>query len=420
MADVDADVAVVGAGAAGLSLVLHLLTAGPPGLRIALVEQPAGAAGAPGARTWCWWERPGGLHDEALRHSWPLASVRCRDGAEIVVPLGPLRYKMLRSDALERRVDALVARTPGARRVTAQVCGITEDGDTVRLELAPGGINEPVLRARWVFDSRPLPLLPPARTTLLQHFRGWFVRSERPVFDPGRALLMDFRTPQPPPGGGLAFGYVLPWSAHEALVEYTRFDRRPLDRASYDRELGRFCAERWGLRPGGGDWRVTGAEQGVIPMTDARFPVRAGRRVFRIGVAGGAARPATGYAFAAMQRQSAAIAAALAAGAPPVPPRPHGARHLAMDAALLRALDRGRIAGADFFERLFRDNPPDRLLRFLDGTSSRPEELALGLRCPVLPMALSCAELPFLRRTVTPWAPPDENAAAPPAGVRRG
>ena len=37
----------------------------------------------------------------------------------------------------------------------------------------------------------------PARTTLLQHFRGWFVRTERPVFDRDRAELMDFRVPQP-------------------------------------------------------------------------------------------------------------------------------------------------------------------------------------------------------------------------------
>src|SRR5690606_2026433 len=117
-------------------------------------------------------------------------------------------------------------------------------------------------------------------------------------------------------------------------------------------------------------------------MSDARFPRRAGASVFRIGTAGGATRPATGYTFAAVRRHSAAVAAALHDGHDDIP-APHGRRALAMDAILLRALDTGRIDGPAFFTGLFRRTPPERLLRFLDGATSLREEWGIGLRTPV-------------------------------------
>jgi len=152
---------------------------------------------------------------------------------------------------------------------------------------------------------------------------------------------------------------------------------------------------------------VLSTEQGIIPMTDGRFPRRAGSAVFRIGTAGGATRPATGYTFAAVRRQSHAVAAAFAAGRRPVPPAPYPARALAMDAAMLRALATGRVAGADVFTGLFRHVPAERLLRFLDGRTGPAEDVMVGVRTPVAPMLRTVAELPWLRwRTGIGHAPP--------------
>lgn len=69
-----------------------------------------------------------------------------------------------------------------------------------------------------------------------------------------------------------------------------------------------------------------------------------------------------------------------------------------MDAVLLRALDSGRIDGADFFTGLFRGVPMERLLRFLDGGTRLREDLSIGLHTPVRPMLRTVAELPRLRR----------------------
>ncbi|MER7056361.1 MULTISPECIES: lycopene cyclase family protein [unclassified Streptomyces] len=397
---VDADIVVVGAGAAGLSLV-HRLPAGTPRAAAptaVLVDPPPGPLRAP-RRTWCFWESGPGRFDAATTASWEWLRVRGRDGAVVLRHIAPARYKMIRSDDFEALVDRDLKDRPGLRRLEATAGTVTTLPDGTACVPATDARGAHVgLRARWVFDSRPPDRLPPARTRLLQHFRGWFVRTERPVFDPGVVDLMDFRTGQP--GRGLSFGYVLPTGRHTALVEYTEFGPAPLTSDAYDSALEDYT--RRVLRTGATE--VLSTEQGVIPMTDAAFERRAegSGAVFRIGAAGGATRASTGYTFAAVQRQSDAIARAVRAGRRPVPPPPHPARARLMDAVLLRALDTGRVDGPDLFFRLFERVPAGRLLRFLDGRSRLYEDLAVGVRTPVLPMLRTAAELPWLSRRDDP------------------
>ncbi|MER5550412.1 lycopene cyclase family protein [Streptomyces sp. NPDC002793] len=381
------DAVVVGGGAAGLCLA-HLLAR--TGETVTLVDAPDGPL-RPAERTWCYWEAGIGDFEEAVVASWRRLRVRGPDGEVIESEPAPLRYRMVRSAPFERLVHSRLAASPTARvlRATAHEVRDAPYGAEVRCTTADG--HPLVLRGRRVFDSRPVHATPPHRTLLLQHFRGWFVRTPVPRFEPGVADLMDFRVPQP--RHGLAFGYVLPLAPDHALVEYTEFSRAPLTTAAYEAALRQYTGDVLRLGP----FTVESAEQGVIPMTDARFPRRTGRAVFRVGAAGGATRPATGYTFAAVQRQSRAIAAALHHGSPDVPP-PHGRRALAMDAVLLRALDTGRVDGPRFFTGLFRRVPMERLLRFLDGGSTPWEEFGIGLRTPVGPMLRTAAELPFLAR----------------------
>ncbi|MGW3440738.1 lycopene cyclase family protein [Streptomyces bacillaris] len=390
----DPDVVIVGAGAAGLSLAYHLCApGGAVPLSVLLVDAPPGPLRPP-PRTWCYWEPPGGPYDCALAGSWPRLRVRAADGSPTVSDPSPFRYKMLRSDAFETLVGRRLSDAPGFRRIEAEVTAVRDTPDGGAEVLTEGG--QVLVRGRRVFDSRPPRRLPPARTTLLQHFTGWFVRTERPAFDPATADLMDFRTPQPP--RGLSFGYVLPLDPHTALVEYTEFSPAPLTPDGYRRALHHYTRQVLGL----GEFHITAQERGIIPMTDGRLPSRAGRSVYRIGTAGGATRPSTGYTFAAVQRQTRTVADDLRAGRGPRTTAPYGAWPRAMDAVLLRALDSGRVTGADFFTRLFRAVPGERLLRFLDGRSRLREDLAIGLRTPVVPMLRTVLELPFRPRTEPP------------------
>ncbi|MER5946519.1 lycopene cyclase family protein [Streptomyces sp. NPDC001904] len=391
------DVVIIGAGAAGLSLAERLCAAAGPTPSVRLIDAPAGPLRPP-PRTWCFWERGPGRYDDAVTASWNRIRVRAPDGRLIDAETGALRYKMIRSTDFEAavapRLDAhgSLTRTPGT------VETVEEDADGARVIVRTAEGRRESFPARWVFDSRPLGSLPPARTTLLQHFRGWFVRTGEPAFDPRAVDLMDFRTPQPE--RGLAFTYVLPTGERSALVEYTQFSRSVLPAERYDTALRAHLHDVLGVR----DVHIEAREEGVIPMTDARFARRVGRSTFRIGAAGGATRPATGYTFAAIQRQTAAIAAALLAGRDPAPPAPHSKRSMAMDAVLLHGLDSGRIDGAAFFTRLFSRVPMERLLRFLDGDTALHEDLSIGLNSPIVPLLRSAVELPTrpLRPAPTP------------------
>ncbi|MFC8034165.1 lycopene cyclase family protein [Streptomyces griseoincarnatus] len=407
----EADVAIVGAGAAGLSLAHRL--AGPGSGRrapsVVLLDAPPGPLRPP-RRTWCFWEAGPGRFDAAVTASWRSLRVRDRGGRPIDGDIAPLRYKMIRSDDFEHLVARDLAGHDGVRRVEGTVDTVEDvpGGALVRLRDRDG--DPRVVGARWVFDSRPPGSLPAARTTLLQHFHGWFVRTARPAFAPGTAELMDFRTPQP--ADGLSFGYVLPLGRHDALVEYTEFSPRPLTRDAYEAAVRHYTDDVLRL----GDLEVLSTETGVIPMTDAVMPRRTGQSVFRIGAAGGATRPSTGYTFAGLQRQTRAVAAAIREGRRPVPPPAHSARSRAMDAVLLRALAGGRADGPALFCRLFDRVPMRRLLRFLDGDTRLHEDLAVGLHAPVGPMLRSALELPGLPRRPyeRPLNPPTCPATATP------
>ncbi|GLW66875.1 lycopene cyclase [Actinomadura rubrobrunea] len=411
----ESDVIIVGAGAAGLSLAYHLVAMDDSGTppTVTLVDAVDEALRPPD-RTWCFWEEGAGEFEDAVAASWGRLRVLGGDGTEASGRTRPYRYKMISSTGFRDLVERRLAGRPEVRVVRADVDAVRDVPGGAEVGGTAAGGRRLTMRARWVFDSRPPRLLPRARTALAQHFRGWFVRAESPVFDPDAVVLMDFRTPQPP--RGVSFGYVLPFGPAEALVEYTEFSPAPLNRDAYEQRLRHYTRDILRLGP----LRVDGCEQGVIPMTDALFPRRVGRSVFRIGTAGGATRPATGYTFAAVQRQSRAIAAAYRRGAVPVPPAPYSIRARAMDAVLLRLLARGRADGGQFFTDLFKGVQTARLLRFLDGDTSLWEDIAIGMHTPVVPMLRTAVEVPLLPRRDLPVRPlraPSPDRVAGPQGA---
>ncbi|SBT41105.1 lycopene cyclase family protein [Micromonospora auratinigra] len=370
---VDVDLALVGGGGAASLVLAALDRHRVSGLRVAVVD-PVHKRGQD--RTWAFWGVPGTDLDPLLSASWSRVDVVTAAGRR-VLPLAPLRYAMLRSAPVYDRA-AEAERRLGAVRIGAPAGELTDDGERVTVADPTGRL---LVRADWVLDSRPRPPRRPGRTSWLQHFRGWWLEAARPTFDPQRAVLMDFRTPQP--ARGVSFGYVLPVSDRYALVEYTEFSPAPLSDPAYDAALRGYAA-LLGLDLTA--LTVREVENGVIPMTDGPFPGRPSPRVVRLGTAGGATRPSTGFTFSAMLRQADQVAAALAAGRPPVPAPAYPGRHLWMDAVALRALDRGHVDGVEFFERLFDRNPPERVLRFLDGVTSPAEDLAVMRSSPLLPM----------------------------------
>ncbi len=372
------DVVLLGAGGAGHTLLLALASADLP-LRVAVVD-PVVHHG--NDRTWCWWGPSAGLVAPAVDATWRHVGL-AGGGAPIEnLDLDPLRYRLIRSSALYDLVGERTAnaRRLGVERIVATADTVTAETGGVRIEAGSHSLH-----GSWVFDSRPTAPAKPGHVLWHQQFLGWVLPATAVPELGVLPLLMDFRTRQP--ARGLSFGYCLPMRDGTVLVEYTEFSPDAMKADAAEAALVHYVE----LLGGSGPFVPTHVETGSIPMTDAHFPRHNGPRSFRLGTAGGATRGSTGYTFAAMLRQAETVAQALADNRYPLPPRAYPARHRWMDAVMLRALDDGELDGPSFFRQLFRRQPAERVLRFLDGATNRREEVAIMGASPMVTMIRAAA-----------------------------
>ena len=349
----DAAHVIVGAGCAGLSLAARLAQRPASERGRVVVIDPRTELG--GDRTWCSWEGTPHPFPAAVTHRWSRWRVRARGRT---IERAGIEYQHVASDAFAREALSSLARADGVEvRLGVGARAIVEEGDGVRVDTERGPI-----RTRLAWDARggapERDLGGPDDVRWIQHFVGWVVRTERAIFDPGVATLMDFEVPQQ---RGPHFVYVLPYARDEALVEDTYFDDAPLEEHAYEATI-----RSWLERERAGAVEILRSERGRIPMSTAPIGPRAARRVIPIGLRGGAAKPSTGYAYAFIQRQC-ARAAAVAGDGSSVPPElpARSSVALALDRIFLSYLRRHPQEGPDVFGSLFERAPADAVVRFL-------------------------------------------------------
>jgi lycopene beta-cyclase len=403
------DVLILGSGAAGLALAARLATAsttspagGSAGRQVILVDQvDTPVAG----RVWAFWSARQTPLDDAVSHSWAKLVV-VADGRQLELRPHPYTYHLMRGEDLQTHVDRLLERAGGFTRLTGTVHRVDDAPD-----LATVLVGEIEVRARWVLDSRPPPVPPLSHARLgdqplpchqphprdqphlchqphpgdqphLCHqphlcFLGWEIASPGAGFDPTCATFMDFRAGVP---GEVRFCYALPTHRDRALVEIAAFacgTRTPPDLAaglaSYLREVCELPS-----------WQVRRQEAGELPL-HAQGPRRTGRRVMRVGLAGGMLKPSTGYAFDRIIRDADAVVGSLDRfGHPWALPRPRR-RHAWLDGVLLDLVATEPAAVEPAFARMFARNPARRVLRFLDEDTRLVEELLLIASLPPVP-----------------------------------
>ena len=379
------DYLIVGGGAAGLSLAYHL--AQEPALatkRVLLIEP---AAKRQNDRTWSFWANKPGLFDEIAVREWDQVAFRS-PGFEQVFSLGSYRYRTVRGLDFYRFVHrALAARAAQFTIVQQEVSSLENISGGVRARTTAGQ----EFRAQYAFDSRPpiLPRQPDRYRYLLQHFVGWEVETTHDVFDPNTVEFMDFRGEQ---HHEARFMYVLPFGPRRALVEYTLFSAEVLPASEYEEHIQAYLQQTLGLAAS--QYRVVEEEIGAIPMTEHPLPARASAHVINLGTRAGRAKPSTGYAFQRIQAHSARLVAALAAtGQPPADPTGDRWQFKLFDTLLLDIMQRRGEATRDIFAQLFRRNPVERILRFLDEETTWPDNLRIMNSVSASPFLRSIGQL---------------------------
>jgi lycopene beta-cyclase len=356
---------MAGGGLGGLSLALHIAHSPLRDHSMLIVDQQAKERND---RTWCFWAETPSMFDEIVFRSWKRIHF-AGENFERVVDLGTYDYRMLRGIDFYRFAWAKLSAYPNVELLQGRVDRV-EDGDgSARVTI--GGH---MVSGDWVFDSRfkPAQFNPdPARYHYLQqHFQGWLIETLDQPLDPQTVTFLDFRTPQK---NEMRFFYVLPFSERRALVEYVT-----LSRDDYDQALKTYLETALGIK----DYRILGREAGISPLTDYPFPRRMGRHVMTIGTPAGRIKPSSGYAFTRIQKDSAAIVQSLLRASHPFDVPDDPGLYRLCDALMLEVMSRHGQDIKPIFSTMFKNNPIQRIFRFLDETTSAWENLLLIASMP--------------------------------------
>ena len=364
------DVAILGAGLAGLSLAVRLAEPQFAHLRVLVADRRMAFTRD---RTWSYWALCPHPFAAAVSAAWDRWAV-FGDGRDSVRHAPGLRYETIPADALYRVALNRLRTAPHIDLRLGVAAEAVDGSGEVGIHLGPDTV-----RAAIAFDTRPSPAL--GRHGLQQRFLGQEIETARPVFDPGVATLMDFRCAQSGgKPGATHFTYVLPSTPTRALVEDTWFAPAGLILPDHHRAIRDYMAARYNVHGFG----ILFEECGALPM-DPVFRPRAGHRLHPLGSPAGANRPSTGYAFNAIQARCDAIAAELAAGRMPGAARPRPWLVRTMDSILLRLLETRPELAPRVFAALFDRCDPGALVRFLNDAATPADFAAVSAAIPFAP-----------------------------------
>ena len=374
MAAIDTDVAILGGGCAGLSIAVRLAGSG---VRVAVIEPRLDYEDD---RVWSFFRTRPDPFAACVRASWSRWHVSSA-GVTVRRESNRLRYESVSSGAFYQ--------------LALQICDAAPNVD---LHLGTSVLAKPQvpsmggpwyvktsageLTSRYVIDTRPT-----GRTSGYgQSFLGQEIRVGFDAFDPSDVPMMCFAAPRL---DRVDFVYILPFARDEALVEVTTFGQEIPDirdhRTWLNAEIARLAR--------GQSYDVLREERAFIPMVLAHPRTQVLTAGFaQAGLRGGAARPSTGYAYQRIQQMADLCAAQILRSADQIDLSLDSPVTHFMDGVFLRVLQRRPDRGPALFSALFRNSPPNRLERFLSGSTAAIDRLSVMAALP---------PVPFLREVFT-------------------
>ncbi|MDJ0624352.1 MAG: FAD-dependent oxidoreductase [Desulfocapsaceae bacterium] len=309
------DIAIIGGGSAGLALAFHLAEQGNDRLSVTIVESRSDYQND---RTWCFWDF-NELHEKLrpiIRKSWQNWSFSKGERTIVHHSAAHPYCAVSAGDYYEKVLACLRVLDNFTIVKNCQATSITTHKGGYLIATSQGE-----MWSRYIIDTRPpihdyhlkksSPSAPSysevfSGAILYQIFFGVEVELDYDFFDDSTVQLMANLTEA---HNGLAFRYVLPYSANRALVEYTTFT--PHFFAA--QQLKSDCLSALEQLLGKSKFEIVYEEGAVLPMGFGG--VKSSRsNLLYAGIVGGSVRDSTGFAFIRTQRWAARCAADLAKG----------------------------------------------------------------------------------------------------------
>jgi len=321
-------------------------------------------------RTWCFWEQGNGNWDSIMFRNWKTALFKNADFSR-ELDFGGYQYKMVRGADFYRFVLAELGKHPNITFAREKVVRFEDTGTQVLIKTEADSYT-----CDKLFNSIYNPGLPASQNkypVLQQHFIGWHVKTTTPVFNADVPTFMDFSIPQQ---GNTRFMYVLPFSAIEAIVEYTLFSKDLLPAEEYEAAITAYLKNL-----GTTEYEILDKERGSIPMTSYKFWKQNTKNILHIGSAGGWTKASTGYTFRNSDKLSGRLVQFLQQGSN-FSAFYKPSKFWLYDLLLLDILARTNEKGGPIFSAMFRKGEAAPIFKFLDDETSLAEDLGVIWRCP--------------------------------------
>jgi lycopene beta-cyclase len=363
MSSTEYDYAIIGAGAAGLHLALAMLD--DPWFankKVLILDKDQKSVND---KTWCFWEKGNGKWDSIISQNWSSGKFLSHE-QDLELKLDPYRYKMLNAINLYKYAKSKIEQSDNFH-------WISEEVKEVLVNEHPQIITEGnTYTASQIFDSRIDPDF--YRTgdkylRLLQHFKGWFIKTEKPVFDPSRFIMMDYRIKWQ---DSTSFTYILPTSSTEALVEFTFFSPELVEDEIYDQNLKKYIKNVLGTD----QYTIQDTEQGIIPMSNYPFFKANKNNITKIGTAGGWVKGSSGYSFKNAEKMASKIVGNLKKGNP-VDKGLYNKKYHIYDTLFLDVLSKRNELGEELFVTMYTKNKIQRVFEFLDEETNILQDIAI-------------------------------------------
>lgn len=357
------DYIIIGNGLAGFQLALQF--AKDPFFNnktIALIDPSSKTTND---KTWSFWETEPNNWDAIAYKKWKKAKIYTPTKS-INLNLNPYTYKSIRAIDFYNHAKAILKTKTNFTLLIDRVVNVNE---TDKVEVIA---TKNKLTANHVFDSRITEDFKTKNqnyTTLIQHFKGWVIKTETPFFNENAITMMDYRLKD---GEQTTFMYVLPYSKTEALVEFTYFTEKTVTESTYNNFIKRYIKDYLKLE----HYTVIETETGKIPMTNFPFESYSTSKITKIGTAGGWVKPSTGYSFKHTEKKAAKIISNLKSDVAPTK-NLFKKKYKFYDKIFLKVLKDENHKGEWIFEHYYSKNSVNTMFKFLDEESSFKEDLKI-------------------------------------------